>query len=158
MLAGQVAFALLMATARLTVPVKPLRAVTVIVVLPLEFRLTGIVFGARLMAKSGVVAGGTMFSVMVLVWLIAPLVPVITSGYLPSVAPAGTLMVSVAVVGVAMLGVTVADGVKLAVAPLMPLSPETLRVMADWKVPSGSILAVTLPELPLGISTFIGVV
>jgi hypothetical protein len=68
-------------------------------------------------------------------------------------------MVSVAIVGVTILGVIVADGVKVAVAPfkVVALSPETLRVTVDWKLPSGSILAVTLPELPLGISTFMGV-
>src|SRR3972149_10984000 len=118
MLAGQVALALAMATARLTVPLKPLTAVIVVVVLPLELALTGIVFGVRLMAKSGVLTGGTTLRVIVRVWVMPPLVAVMTSGYLPAVAPAGMLMVSVAVVGVAMLGGTGADGGKRAGAPL----------------------------------------
>jgi hypothetical protein len=64
-LAGQVAFALLMATVRFTVPANPLIAVTVTVVLTLELGLTGIEFGARLIAKSDVVV--ITLSVMVLV-------------------------------------------------------------------------------------------
>ena len=40
-------------------------ALTVTVVLLLEFGATGIVFGARLIPKSGVLDGGTTFSVMV---------------------------------------------------------------------------------------------
>ena len=131
------ALALLMATARSTLPVKPLIAVTVTVVLPVAPELIGIVFGARLIEKSGVFAGGTTLTVIFRVCVMAPLVPVITSGYLPTVAPAGMLMVRVAVVGVAMLGVIVDDGDMLAVAPVMVLRPETLRVTADWKLPSG---------------------
>ena len=65
MLDGQVAFALLMATARFTVPANSLIAVTVIVVLTLELGLTDTVFGARLIAKSDVVV--ITLSVMVLV-------------------------------------------------------------------------------------------
>ena len=139
---GQVADWSIMATVRSTVPVKPLMAATVTVVLPLELGLMGRVFGARLIAKSGVSAGGTTFMVILRVWVIAPLVPVIVSGYLPTLAPSGTLIVKVAVVGVAMLGVTVADGEMLAVAPDIALSPETLRTTGDWKLPSGSILVV----------------
>ena len=131
-------------------------AATVTVVLPVELGPMGKVLGARLIAKSGVSAGGTTLTVIFRVWVRAPLVPVISIGYLPTVAPAGTLMVSVAVVGVAILGVTVADGEMLAVAPVMALSPETLRVTADWKLPSGSILVVIVVESPLGISTFCG--
>ena len=56
----------------------------------------------------------------------------------------------------AMLGVTVDDGEMLAVAPLIAVSPETLRVTADWKLPSGSILAVIVLEPPLGIAIFCG--
>lgn len=147
-----------MATDKSTVPANPLIADTLTVVLLVAPGLTGIVFGARLMPKSGVSAGGTTLRVIVRVWVMAPLVPVITSVYLPTVAPAGILKVSVAVVGVAILGVIVAEGEILAVAPLMELSPETLRVMADWKLPSGSIFMVTVPEPPLGMSTFIGLV
>ena len=154
---GQVAVMSLMETARFTVPENPFTLATVTVVLPDEPGLMGTVFGARLMAKSGVSAGGTTITVTFRVWVMAPLVPVITNGYLPTVASAGTLMVSVAVVGVAMLGVTVADGEMLAVAPVMALSPETLRITGDWKLPSGSILALIVPERPLGISTFCGV-
>jgi len=145
-----------MATARFTVPVKPLIAATVTVVLSVEPGVMGTVFGARLMLKSGVFAGGTTLTVILRVCVMAPLVPVITSGYRPTVAPAGTLMVNVAVVGVAMLGVIVAEGVMLAVAPFIALSPETLRVTADWKLPRGSILAVIVLEPPLGMSTFCG--
>ena len=145
-----------MVTARFTVPENPLIAATVTVVLPVELGLMGTVFGARLMAKSGVSAGGTTLTVIFRVCVMAPLVPVITSGYLPTLAPAGTLMVRVAVVGVAMLGVIVDDGEMLAVAPSIALSPETLRVTADWKLPSGSILVVIVLEPSLGISTFCG--
>ena len=99
--------ALLMATARFSAPLKPLMAATVTVVLPVVFGLMGTVFGARLMAKSGVSVGGTTLTVIFRVWVMAPLVPVMVSGYLPAVAPAGTLMVRVAVVGVAMLGASV---------------------------------------------------
>ena len=80
------ALALLIATARLTSLLKPLMAATVTVVLPEVFGLRGIVFGARPMAKSGVSAGGTTLTVTLRVWVMAPLVPVITRGYLPSVA------------------------------------------------------------------------
>jgi len=62
-----VALALAMVTARFTVPAKSLMALTVTVVLPLELGLTGTVFGARLIRKSGVSAGGTTLSVTVLV-------------------------------------------------------------------------------------------
>ena len=61
---GQAAAESLMVTARSTVPVKPLIAATVMVVLPLEFGLIGIVFGARLIEKSGVSNGGTTLTVM----------------------------------------------------------------------------------------------
>ena len=61
-------------------------------------------------------------------------------------------------VGVPTLGVIVAEGEMLAEAPLIALSPVTLRVTADWKLPSGSILTVTVPEPPRGTSTFMGLV
>ena len=156
MLEGQVALELAIVTARFTVPEKPLIALTLTVVLALELGAMGIVFGAKLMAKSGVSAGGTTFTVIFRVWVMAPLVPVITSGYLPTAAPAGTLMFSVAVVGVAILGVIVAEGVILAVAPDIAFNPETLRITADWKLPSGSILVVIEVEPPLGMATFCG--
>jgi len=146
----------IMVTARPTVPVKLLIAVTVTVVLLLEFGLMGSVLGARLMAKSGVSAGGTTLMVMFRGCVIAPLTADITSGYLPSLAPDGTLMVSVAVVGVAMLGVSAAAGENEDVAPEIASRPDTLRVTSDWKLTSGSILAVIVLEPPLGISTFCG--
>jgi len=153
---GQAAAGSLIVTARFTLLAKPLMEVMVTVVLPVELGLMGTVFGARLMAKSGVLAGGTTVTVILRVWVMAPLVPDIVSRYLPSLAPAGTVMAKVAVVGVAMLGMTVDDGVMLAVAPAIALSPETLRVTADWKLPRGSILVVIVPEPPLGMSTFCG--
>ena len=155
---GQSADESIIVTARSTLPVKPLMAVTVTVVLLLEFGLMGIVFGARLMAKSGVSAGGTTITVTFRSCVMAPLTADITSGYLPSLAPDGTLMVSVAVVGVAMLGVIVTAGENEDVAPEIASSPDTLKVTSDWKLTSGSILAVIVLEPPLGISTFCGLV
>src|SRR4030067_715404 len=102
-----------MASDKATVPAKPLIEVTVTVVLALTPGRSGTVFGARLIAKAGVVTGGTTFSVIVRVCIILPLAAVTTRGYLPSVAPPGTLIVIVAVVGVPTLGVIVAAGVML---------------------------------------------
>jgi hypothetical protein len=127
-----------------TVPVNPLRAVTVIVDVPERPLLMVSDAGEAEMEKSGVVT----CTVRLTVWLSDPLVPVTVTKYVPLLALLGTVIVSVDwpdVVTEVGLRSAVQPVGAVAESPTVPVNP--LRAVT---------VIVDVPKDPLGIVKVVG--
>lgn len=122
---------------------KPLMITSMVPVPPCGRAMCG---GPRMTSKSCSVADGDTLTEVMMSMDTPPPAALSRRKYIPGAAFDGRVIVSMTDEGVPTVGVTVDEGEKAAVAPLG--RPETDRVMAELKVPSGSMVSDKSPDPP----------